>query len=268
MKKLFMCVVVIIIFFSVGINAYSQFRSFNDIFPSVSTEIRTSCFSENGHVSYNQKANGITLLAGTSSGIDPIITNNVMRKNPGYVIETINVIPINSSNLSMLDIYNALGNIRGLSGRLYESHSRGQSTPLFEEATRITSSTQTSAIPDPAPADRLPASEIIHIRLKDANFGNTFYRAEIAPIQSGLRYSLTNFRNMSYLFVTVIRQEQFTAQLYIEPIREGVLIYCIAGVDISDFAASRIHIESAIAKRLAVITGWVSDEITKKVNNR
>ena len=265
MKKLYF---ITIIYFVISINAFSQLRSFNDIFPSLSTDIRTSCFSENGYVSYNKKASGINLLANTSSGIDPQITNPVLNKNTGYVIETIKVIPMNSSNLTLLDIYNALGNIRGLRGILYNSSTRGRPTPLFEEAVRITSERQTTAIPDPPAATVLPASETIYMRLKDVNFGNTFYRAEVAPIQNGLRYSLTNFRNITYLFVNVIRQEQFIVQLYIEPIREGVLIYCVAGFDISDFASSRIQIESAITKRLGVITGWASNEITKKVNDK
>ncbi|MDR2965748.1 MAG: hypothetical protein LBU88_08240 [Treponema sp.] len=263
MKKI---TLLFVFYFIISASIFAQLRAFNDIFPAISTEVRTSCFSENGNVSYHHRARGITLLANQSSGIDPLITNNVLNKNSGYVIETIKVIPVNSSGLTMLDIYNALGNIRGLKGRLYSSSTRGRPTPLFEEATRITSSTQTSAIPDPAPALSIPASETIFIRLKDANFGNTFYRAEVAPTQNGLRYSLTNYRNINYLFVTVIKQEQFTAQLYIEPIREGLLIYCIAGFDISDFASARIQIESAITKRLGVITGWASDEILKKVN--
>jgi len=135
---------------------------------------------------------------------------------------------------------------------------------LFEEATRIVSERQTSAIPDPPISNTLPQSETVFIRLRDTNFGNTFYRGEMELIQNGLRYTLSNFRNMTYLFVPVIREEKFIAQLYFEPIYEGVLIYSIAGADISDFFASRIHVDSAISKRLAVITAWAADGI---INN-
>jgi hypothetical protein len=83
----------------------------------------------------------------------------------------------------------------------------------------------------------------------------------MAIIQNGLRYTLTNFRSMTYLLVPVIRDDRFIAQLYFEPIQEGILIYSIAGVDVSDFFASRIHINSAISKRLAVITSWAIDGI-------
>jgi hypothetical protein len=83
-------------------------------------------------------------------------------------------------------------------------------------------------------------------------------------VQNGLRYSLTNFRNISYLFVPVIKEDNFIAQLYFEPIQEGLLIYSIAGAEISDFVASKIDIDSAITKRLNVIISWAVDGIRKK----
>ena len=238
MKKIF----IILFFLSVG-NLFAQLRSFNQIFPNIAAEARTAAFTQDGHVSYYQQAARDSLLGGTASGIPSQITNNILNKNPGYIIESINVFNCDSANLTMLDIYNAIGNVRGLRGRLYHSVTRGETIPLFEDATRIVSQSQTSAIPDPAPARTLPSSaETVYIRLKDANFGNTFYRGEVSIVQNGLSYSLTNFRAMTYFLISVIRAERFTAQLYIEPIREGILIYSIAGVDISDFAANRIDV--------------------------
>ena len=81
----------------------------------------------------------------------------------------------------------------------------------------------------------------------------------MALLQYGIRYTMTNFRNMTYLFVPVIREGKFIAQLYLEPVLEGVLIYSVAGADVSDFFASRIHVPSAISKRLEVITEWAAD---------
>jgi hypothetical protein len=40
-----------------------------------------------------------------------------------------------------------------------------------------------------------------------------------------------------------------------------MLIYSLAGTDVSDFIANRIDIPSAISKRLAVFIDWVSDGI-------
>jgi hypothetical protein len=59
----------------------------------------------------------------------------------------------------------------------------------------------------------------------------------------------------------VIREGRFIAQLYFEPIQEGILIYSIAGADIPEIFASRIDMNSAISKRLAVITSWAAEGI-------
>ena len=227
-------------------------------------ETRSLIFTEAGYVKSSQKASGFIILGNQNSGLDPKIVNNVLSKNPGYFVESISVIPGNPGSVSLLDIYNALGNIRDLKGRLYRSATRNQEIPLFEDATRIASERQTNAIPDPAPASSLPSSETVFIRLRDVNFGNTFYRGEMTLTRNGLSYNMSNFRNMTYLLVPVIREGKFIAQLYFEPITEGVLIYSAAGADISDFFASRIHVDSAISKRLEVITTWAADGIINK----
>jgi len=246
-------------------NIFAQTRSFDEVFPNLNNDIRNSAFSNSGYVKSSQKTNGFVIMGNEkNSKLDSQIVNNVFRKNPNYLVESIMVISANPDSVNLLDIYNALGNIRDLGGRLYNSHTKNKSIPLFEEATRITSNKQTNAIPDPSPSKTLPKTETVYIRLKDANFGNTYYRAEIALVQNGLRYTLTNFRNISYLFIPVMKEETFIAQLYFEPIQEGILIYSVAGADISDFVASKIDVDSAISKRVNVIISWAVDGIRKK----
>ena len=239
-------------------NVFAQLRSFNDIFPNLNQEAYRAVFSDAGFVRTGQAVNNFESI-GRNSGINTQIVNAVLARNPSYLVESISVIPVEQGNISLLHVYNALGNIRDLSGREYLSHTRQQYTALFEETTRIVSDRQTTPIPDPAPAISIPRQETAFIRLKDANFGTSFYRWEMSLLPNGLRYNLTNFRHLSVLFVPVIREGNLFAQFYIEPLKEGVLIYSIAGAEISDFFSSRIHMESAIAKRLAVITSWAAD---------
>jgi hypothetical protein len=261
MKKIFSLV---ILFFFAN-NIFAQLRSFNDVFPNLNQDIRTHVFRESGYVKSSQKTSGFIIIGnGQNSRLDAQIVNNVLQKNPGYLVESILVYQENPGSISLLDIYNALGNIRGLRGILYNSATRNRSIPLFEEANRIVSEKQTTAIPDPAPSKTLPVNETVYIRLKDANFGNTYYRGDMALIQNGLRYTMINFRSMNYLFIPVIKEYKFIAQLYFEPIQEGILIYSIAGADISDFFASKIGMDSAISKRLNVIISWAVNGIRKK----
>jgi len=257
--------IIAVIFTACASVSFGQLRSLYDIFPNMNQDIQAEILSSAGYFKSSQKVSGFIILGNEKdANIDPQIINNVLRNNPGYLVESILVIQGDPGAVSLLDVYNALGNIRRLKGRLYNSATRKQAVPLFEDATRVTSEKQTTSIPDPSPALILPQSEIVYIRLKDINFGNTYYRGEMTLVNKGLRYTLSNFRNMSYLFVPVIRENKFIAQLYFEPVQEGVLIYSIAGAEISDFVASKIDVNSAISKRLAVITEWAADGLINK----
>jgi len=237
--------------------------SFSDIFPGITPAARQAAFSNEG---YSKSAENFprSSLIGSTGGIDPQLIDSVFAKNPGFLVESIKVIPAAEGKYSLLDVYNALGNIRGLKGRLYHSHTRNEEVPLFEDVTRIESPKKNTPVADPSPAARIPPSETIYMRLKDANFGNSFYRGDITLFQRGLRYNLTNNKNISYFFITVIKEEKFTVQFYFEVISEGILIYSLAGTEVSDFVSSRIDMASAINKRLAVLISWAAEGIAER----
>jgi hypothetical protein len=239
---------------------FAQTRSFDDVFPRLSPEIRALAFSPEGFVDASEKDTGFHLL--DSNELVPRLSAGVLNSGPSFVVENLQLIPRGNSPSNLLDVYNALGNIRALKGRLYHSATRNQNIPLFEDATRIAGAKRTSPIPDPPPASSLPPSETIYLRIKDVNFGNSYYRADMRLDRFGLLYRLSNNKNLSYLFIPVIKEEKFVAQLYFESVTEGVLVYGIAGAEVSDFVSSKIDMPSAIAKRLAVIISWVVDGIS------
>jgi hypothetical protein len=255
---------IVILYFFCVLSISAQLRSFNDVFPGINPEIKASAFSDSGYYKISRRTSGISLLGSAqNSALDPQITRIVLDVNPGYLVESILIIPIVPPDVSLIDVYNALGNIRGLNEIQYDSATRRQSVPMFQEATRIISETQLIPYPDPAPARILPRTEIFYIRLKDINFGNVYFKSDMALFQNGMRYTLSNFRNITFLFFPVVRKDKLIAQLYIELLNDGVLLYSIAGADISDFLASRIHIDSAITKRLDIFTIWAANGITK-----
>ena len=253
MKKTgFFLVSMILLTFSL----FAQQRSFDEIFPHLPLEIKSASLTENGFIRSMASPLRATLVGST---IHSDICGIVLDKSPGFLVEYLIVIP---REKTLLEVYNALGNIRDLKGRKYQSHSRGDSVSLFEDATRIESAQRNNPVPDPRPSFSVPRSETVYIRLKDANFGNSYYRGDMSLNQFGLHYSLTNYRNLTYFFVPVIREEKFTALLYFEPIAEGILLYSIAGADVSDFISNRIDLPSAIRKRLEVIISWVVDGLS------
>ena len=237
--------------------------SFNQIFPNISPAIREAAFTNEGYCTTYGKVPSYAIIGSSHSTLDSRLINNVFTKQPGFLVESILVIPCKEGEYSLLDVYNALGQIRGLKGRLYHSFTRNEEIPLFEDVTRIESARKNIPVDDPPPATGVPPSETIYLRIKDVNFGNSFYRGDMVFDQRGLCYSLTNNRSLTYLFIPVIKEEKFIAQLYFEPISEGILLYGLAGADVSDFVSSRIDMASAISKRLAVIISWVSEGIKK-----
>ena len=159
----------------------AEVRSFNQIFPNLSPAIRTAAFSSNGFSrSYERAAPSALIGSGQSTLGSNIVIPDISRQP--FLVETIMVIPGRQDQYTLLKVYNALGQVRGLQGRLYHSHTRNDEVPLFEEVTRIEGARNTP-VADPPPAARIPSSETIHMRLKDVNFGNTFYRAEMEMIQ-------------------------------------------------------------------------------------
>ena len=245
--------------------ALPEKRSFNEIFPVIASDVRQEAFSNEGYTKSGKNVPRSSLIGAVAgSGIDPQLIDGIFAKKPLFLVEGIMVVPDAGAGYSLLDVYNAIGNVRGLKGRLYDSYTRDKKVPLFEEVTRIESPRRNTPVTDPPPASRIPVSETIYMRFKDVNFGNTFYRGEIAPFQRGLRYNLTNYKNISYFLVTVIKEEKFTVQLYFEVISEGVLIYSLASANVSNFVSSRIDMPSAIGKRLAVIMSWAAEGIAAR----
>jgi len=256
-------------FFFLTLFSLAAQRSFNEIFPEIPPAVREAAFSKEGF--YRSTSTGKTqrssLTGSDKNAIEPKIIETIFLMQPNFLVESILVVPGKADQYSLLDVYNALGKIRELKGRYYLSTTRNERVFLFEDVTRIESAKRNNPIPDPAPASKIPPSETIYMRLKDVNFGNTYYRGDMTLVPRGLRYSLSNNKNVTYFLVPVIREERFNVQLYFEPIAEGVLIYALAGADVSDFISSRVDMPSAISKRLSVIISWVAEGIAGNANS-
>jgi hypothetical protein len=235
---------------------YGQTRTFSELFPDMDDESRAAVFSRGGQTITQERSIALRLLSPALADLD--LESEIRTRNPVVLVESLLVVPRGARPVTLLDIYNALGNVRDLKGREYHSYTKNRNVPLFEDATRISDPRRREAVPDPAPASVLPARDTVYMNLRDNNFGACYYRADFSAHGQGALYSLANFRTIYYIVVPVIREDKFFAHFYIEPIAEGTLVYCLAGADVSDFVAGKVDMPSAIEKRALVIQGWVA----------
>ena len=235
---------------------FGQLRFFRDVFPNIDSGNKNAAFSSRGLIRSVEAGEGLKFLP-VVSGHD--ISGPVLSGSPSFLVETVRVLPYGKSGIGLLDVYNSLGRVRDLKGRLYHSASKDKNVPLFEDATRIESPKKPTAIPDPPPSLVIPRSEIVYTCMKDVNFGNSYYEARTTATEKGLLYTLSNFKTLSYGIIPVIGEHNFVAQFYVEPVNEGLLVYGVASIKVSALYSSLINFTSALRKRFEVIILWFTD---------
>lgn len=245
-------IVVLLLWFAVALPASGQLRSFDEVFPELSGIAKASAFSQEGFIQ-SIKRNDTSVFS--RSKLDSAIVAPITQQNYGLMVEVIAVI---QNNADITAIYNAAGTIDSLNGRIYRTAS-GDYFYLFEEINRIASASRLVPLPDPPFVTAAPERSTMYLRVKDLNFGYGYYRADIAVQQQSIVCHLSNFRTLYYYFVPVLPENSFAAQIYFEPITEGILIYGLTGAAIPDIAASLINIPSSLEKRMEALITWFSD---------
>ncbi|MDR1256983.1 MAG: hypothetical protein LBJ86_04495 [Spirochaetaceae bacterium] len=238
----------------------AQGRTLESLFPGTDAAVLQAA-RQGGYSHSIRTADGAAFNVNPTGEIGAAFT--VKQTSPLYIIENLLVLK-NDNPVTKLDIYNALRRISTLKGRQYFSSTRNRATVLFEDASVIAGEKNLKKQNDPPSAASMPRSETIFVTVDDANFGNCYYRAKINTDGAGIGYSLSNFRNISYLLIPVIKPDGLLIELYIEPLAEGVLIYGLTGVNVASFADRSADIPSSITKRLDVINEWIGDNINKR----
>jgi len=236
-------------------------RSFNELFPSLQRDRRQKAFSVDGYRRAFTRNESQSIIPGPLSGVN--LFSVVAEKKPSHFIEALLVVPYNGAPFTLLEAYNALGKIGEIKNYSYFSSSRNANIHIFEDSSRIESDKKTRAIPDPRPSRTYPASEEVFVYLKDRHFGNLYVRGDLTTNQYGLTYSLTNFRAIRFLLIPIMKAEKFSAILYIEPCKEGMVVYGMAAIDVPDFLAARIDIASSIEIRLNALIDWLKQGLKR-----
>jgi hypothetical protein len=194
------------------------------------------------------------------AGID--LLSSVMSKSPSHIIEAMVVVPYNERELDILDIYNALGKIKNIQNHTVTVN--GKDTVILEETTRMESAKSRKSISDPPSVNTLPYSETMYLRFKDAYYGNLYIRGDVSMSLYGIIYNMTNFTDVRYFLIPIIKAERLSIVIYLEPIKEGVLVYSVSGLYLPGFIADRVNLTPSINRRITVLLKWIIDSLRKQ----
>jgi hypothetical protein len=217
-------------------------------------------FSGEGLKHFYEKDGSPALIPAPSSGID--LLSSVMSKKPSHIIEAMVVVPYNERELDILDIYNALGRIGNIQD--YPVSINDRNYIVLEETTRLENARSRKSIPDPPPAKMLPYAETMYLRFKDAYYGNLYIRGDVSMSMYGITYNMTNFTDIRYFLIPIIRAERLSIIIYLEPVKEGVLVYNVSGLYLPDFIADRVNLTPSINRRITVLLSWIVDSLRRQ----
>jgi len=240
-------------------------RSLNDIFPDLSHGQRAGVMSGRGFRNSFEKNGSPTLIPGPDSGIN--LLGSVMAKKPSHIIEALVLVPYLRRELDFLDIYNALGKIKNIQDHTLTI--RGNDIKIFVDTTRLESDRKRKPVPDPPPSDTLPSSETMYLRFVDQYMGDLYLRGDISVGFYGITYNLSNFRDVSYSIFRIMKAESFSAIIYLEPVKEGILVYSMSGIYIPGFIAHRVNLTPNMNNRITVLVNWITEGLREaEYNNR
>ncbi|MCL2175680.1 MAG: hypothetical protein FWB73_06525 [Treponema sp.] len=240
---------------------FFELRTFDEIFPALQQSQRIVAMGRNG-LRQSFEPDGSPLYApDPSSGIN--LYNNVIDRSPSHMIEALIVIPYNEKELDLLDVYNALGRIDYLKDQTIRMRN-GDDVNVFKETTRLNNAQNRRAIPDPPPANTLPHAETMFLRFTDAYIGSLFFRADLTMSLYGMTYNLTNFRDISFAIFRIMKAERLSINLYIEPIKEGILIYSLSGLFLPGFIVNRMNLTPNINNRISVLIRWITEGLRRQ----
>jgi len=237
-------------------------RSFSDIYPNLSRSQRRLVMSSEGGLRYAFEAEEApTLLPDPDAKID--LYSKVMARKPSHIVEALVLAPYEERELDFLDIYNALGQIGEIQNQEVLNRS-GRNINTFEETTRLNNARSRRPIPDPPPREALPYSETIYVRFVDKYIGDLYIRGTISIGLYGIMYDMTNFRDVTFSLFSIMKAERFSAIIYLEPVKEGILIYSMSGIYLPGFLVGRVNLTPNMNRHVSVLLKWVMQGLDRE----
>ena len=238
-------------------------RPFDEVFPGLSPARKYEIMNDYGLRYAFTKDESPNLIPAADSGIN--LLDQVMQRKPSHIIEALIVVPYQKRELDMLDIYNALGRIRNIKDQTLPTRGGGRAS-IFLDTTRIESARNRNPVPDPAQAHILPYSETMYLCLTEAFMGDLYVRGDITIGQRGITYSITNFSDIRFSLFRIMKAERFLSVIYLEPIKEGVLVYSLSGIYLPGFIADKLNLTYSMNIRISALINWIADGLREQDN--
>jgi hypothetical protein len=140
----------------------------------------------------------------------------------------------------------------------------GNNISVFTDTTRLENAQNRKAISDPLPSNTLPFYETMYLRFTDAFIGNLYLRGDMSIGLYGMTYDMTNFRDINFSIFRIMKAERISIIIYLEPIKEGILIYSMSGIDLPGFIINRMNLTPNINTRITVLMGWITEGLRKQ----
>jgi hypothetical protein len=241
-----------------------ELRSFDNLFPELTRNQRLRARGDIGLRNAFEKNGSPLFNPDKDSGLD--LLSIVMKKKPSHIIEALIVVPYKNRELDLLDVYNALGRIKNIKDHKITINNKEYD--IFTDTTRLVSAKERKPIADPEPVEILPYSETIFLRFIDPYIGDLYLRGEISVGVYGITYSMTNFRDVSYYIFRVMKSDRFSAIIYVEPLKEGILLYSVSGLYLPNFIAKKINLTPNMNRRITVLLNWVMEGLVLQEDRR
>ncbi len=241
--------------------APAQQRALSSLYPGFAQAIPAGAASAGGISDSGSSPGELGLLPAGEVGA--ALLKALEGRRYSFLGETLSILPrkvIQSPALrDKLALYNAISQVRSLSGITYRSSSQGQRV-LFDEVTRVADASGGRILPDTTEADLATRSGFF-VRLKDANFGTSYYRMDFDTSFPGILMAMSNARPLQAFMMTVLGEGEMFSYFYIEPTQGGLVIYSLSGAKVEGFAARQVDLPSALRKRATALKAWLIDRM-------
>jgi hypothetical protein len=75
---------------------------------------------------------------------------------------------------------------------------------------------------------------------------------------------MTNFRDVTFSLFSIMKAERFSAVIYLEPVKEGVLIYSMSGIYLPGFLVSRVNLTPNMNRHISVLLSWIIEGLERE----